>query len=418
MRLLLVAQFFPPDIGGEERHVFNLANILADRGHAVTVATQSAKGCPDEEVLPSGTQVRRFATMAMSLPGVYSTSRPHHPPVPDPRGVAALRRIVREARPDVVHAHNWAVNSVLPLRGLSADRRPFGLVLTLHDYSQVCATKRLMRDGVPCAGPSVARCLPCATNHYGPVVGPVTALATTAMRPWKSRSIDYVVSVSRAVASANHVADGPSSSVIPNFIPDAFVYEADASSSAESVERSQLDLPDEKFLLYVGELSKEKGILTLLSAYERLGENRPPLVLIGRRTPETPEDLPAGASVRVEWPHANVMEAFRRCAAAVLPSVWPDPCPTTVLEAQATGSPVITTAIGGIVDMVVNEESGLLVTPGNEAELTTAIQRVLQDEGLRFQIIAGGRKMVQHFAATTVAERLETVYAQVAPPRA
>ena len=85
MRLLLVAQFFPPDIGGEERHVFNLANMLADRGHAVTVATQSAEGCPDEEVLPSGVQVRRFATMAMSLPGVYSTSRPHHPAISDTR---------------------------------------------------------------------------------------------------------------------------------------------------------------------------------------------------------------------------------------------------------------------------------------------------------------------------------------------
>jgi glycosyltransferase involved in cell wall biosynthesis len=418
MRLLLVAQFFPPDIGGEERHVFNLGNILADRGHAVTVATQCVEGSPDEEVLPSGVQVRRFATMAMSLPGVYSTSRPHHPPVPDPLGVGALRRIVRETRPDVVHAHNWAVNSVLPLRRWSAERRPFGLVLTLHDYSQVCATKRLMRDGAPCAGPSIARCLPCATDHYGPLVGPVTALATTAMRPWKSHSIDYIVSVSRAVASANHVADGPSSSVIPNFIPDAIVQEADASSSAESVERSQLDLPDEKFLLFVGDLTREKGVLTLLRAYERLGENRPPLVLIGRRTPDTPENLPAGASVRIEWPHANVMEAFRRCAAAVLPSVWPDPCPTTVLEAMATGCPVITTAIGGIVVMVVDEESGLLVTPGNEVELTTAIKRVLYDEGLRSRITAGARKMVQHFTATAVVERLEAVYAQVAPARA
>jgi glycosyltransferase involved in cell wall biosynthesis len=418
MRLLLVAQFFPPDIGGEERHVFNLGNILADRGHAVAVATQRVEGSPDEEVLPSGVQVRRFGTMAMSLPGVYSTSRPHHPPLPDPLGVSAMRRIVAEVRPDVVHAHNWAVNSVLPLRRWSADRRQFGLVLTLHDYSQVCATKRLMRDGAPCAGPSVARCLPCATSHYGPVVGPVTAAATAAMRPWKSHSIDYIVSVSRAVASANHVADGPRSSVIPNFIPDAFVQEADAASSAASVERSEADLPDEKFLLFVGELSREKGILTLLSAYERLGENRPPLVLIGRRTPETPENLPAGASLRVEWPHAKVMEAFRRCAVAVLPSIWPDPCPTTVLEAMATGAPVVTTAIGGIVDMVVDEESGLLVTPGSEAELTTAMQRVLQDEGLRSQITAGGRKMVQHFGATSVAERLETVYAQAAPASA
>lgn len=415
MRLLLVAQFFPPDIGGEERHVFNLGNILAARGHVVTVATQSLLGGgPDEELLPSGVQVRRFTTLAMRFPGVYSTDRPHHPPVPDPLGVRALRGIVREARPEVVHAHNWAVNSVLPLRGWSAKHRPFGLVLTLHDYSHVCATKRLMRNGAPCAGPSVARCLPCATGHYGPLVGPVAALATTAMIPWKSHSIDHIVSVSRAVALANRIADGPNSSVVPNFIPDTMVQAADEASSAERAERSQLDLPDGKFLLFVGDLSREKGIHVLLRAYERLGENRPPLVLIGRRTHDTPENLPAGASVRVQWPHADVLQAYRLCAAAVLPSVWPDPCPTTVLEAMASGCPVITTAIGGMVDMVVDEESGLLVTPGNEIELTTAIKRVLHDEGLRFRITAGARKTVEHFTATAVAERLEAIYSRVA----
>lgn len=417
MRLLLVAQFFPPDIGGEERHVFNLGSILAERGHAVTVATQRIVGSPDEELLPSGVHVRRFATMAMRFPGVYSTSRPHHPPVPDPLGVLALRRIAEAVRPDVVHAHNWAVNSVLPLRRLSAEHRPFGLVLTLHDYSQVCATKRLMRDGAPCVGPSVARCLPCATDHYGPLVGPATALATSAMRPWKSHSIDHIVSVSRAVASANHVADGPSSSVVPNFIPDDIVLAADASSSAGPTERTQLDLPDEEFLLFVGDLSRDKGVLTLLRAYERLGEDRLPLVLIGRRTPGIPENLPSGVSLRLEWSHENVLEAFRRCAAAVLPSVWPDPCPTTVLEAMASGCPVITTAIGGMVDMIVDEESGLLLTPGDEVELATAIKRVLHDEGLRFRITVGARKMVRHFTATAVAERLEAIYAQVAPNR-
>src|ERR1039458_5371782 len=116
MRILLLAQFFPPDIGGEERHVFNLANTLADRGHEVAVATQRMAGVPDEEVLASGVHVHRFATMAMSLPGVYSTSRLHHPPIPDPLGVRELARIVRRERPEVIHAHNWIVNSALALR--------------------------------------------------------------------------------------------------------------------------------------------------------------------------------------------------------------------------------------------------------------------------------------------------------------
>ena len=87
MRILLLAQFFPPDISGEERHVFNLANTLAERGHEVAVATQSMVDVPDQETLASGVRVHRFATASMYLPGVYSTRRTHHPPMPDPLDV-------------------------------------------------------------------------------------------------------------------------------------------------------------------------------------------------------------------------------------------------------------------------------------------------------------------------------------------
>src|SRR5215469_18413892 len=220
MRILLLAQFFPPDVGGEERHVFNLANTLAERGHEVAVATQRMVDVPDHETLASGVRVYRFATAAMHLPGVYSTSRTHHPPVPDPLGVRELARITRLERPHVVHAHNWIVNSALALRRSSPTGTRFGLVLTLHDFSHVCATKRLMRTGSPCEGPSPARCLSCATAHYGFAVGPPIAAATALMRPWKNRAIDHIVCVSNAVASGNHISRGPNTSVIPNFVLD------------------------------------------------------------------------------------------------------------------------------------------------------------------------------------------------------
>src|SRR5262249_22237344 len=78
MRILLLAQFFPPDIGGEERHVFNLAKTLAGRGHDVAVATQRMVDVPDQETLASGVRVHRFATAAMRPPGLYSPNRTHH----------------------------------------------------------------------------------------------------------------------------------------------------------------------------------------------------------------------------------------------------------------------------------------------------------------------------------------------------
>jgi glycosyltransferase involved in cell wall biosynthesis len=412
MRILLLAQFFPPDIGGEERHVFNLANTLAGRGHEVAVATQRMVGVPDQETLASGVRVRRFATVAMRLPGVYSTSRTHHPPLPDPLGVRELARIARQERPQVVHAHNWIVNSAVALRRSSPVGRRFGLVLTLHDFSHVCATKRLMRMGSPCEGPAVARCLPCATAHYGPALGPLTASATALMRPWKNRAIDHVICVSSAVASGNHIPPGPNTSVIPNFVPDEAVAGDAAKGQAEDIPPG---LPKEEFLLFVGELSRDKGVPTLLRAYESLGRKRPPLLLVGRRMPDTPTHLPDGAQMCAQWPHDHVMTAFRRCLFAVLPSICLDACPTTVLEAMASGRPVVATTTGGVVDMIMDGENGLLVPPGDESRLAETMARLLNDPDLRVRLAAGARERAERFTASAVAERLEAVYAQVAP---
>jgi glycosyltransferase involved in cell wall biosynthesis len=412
MRILLLAQFFPPDIGGEERHVFNLANTLAGRGHEVAVATQRMVGVPDQETLASGVRVHRFATVAMRLPGVYSTSRTHHPPLPDPLGVRELARIARQERPQVVHAHNWIVNSAVALRRSSPAGRRFGLVLTLHDFSHVCATKRLMRMGSPCEGPAVARCLPCATAHYGPALGPLTASATALMRPWKNRAIDHVICVSSAVASGNHIPPGPNTSVIPNFVPDEAVAGDAAKGQAEDIPPG---LPKEEFLLFVGELSRDKGVPTLLRAYESLGGKRPPLLLVGRRMPDTPTHLPDGAEMCAQWPHDHVMAAFRRCLFAVLPSICLDACPTTVLEAMASGRPVVATTTGGVVDMIMDGENGLLVPPGDESRLAETMARLLNDPDLRVRLAAGARERAERFTASAVAERLEAVYAQVAP---
>jgi len=415
MRILLLAQFFPPDIGGEERHVFNLANTLAERGHNVAVATQRMADVPDQETLASGVRVHRFATAAMRLPGVYSTSRAHHPPLPDPLGVRELSRIARQERPHVVHAHNWIVNSAVALRRSSPAGLRFGLVLTLHDFSHVCATKRLMRMGSPCAGPAVTRCLPCATAHYGPALGPLTAAATGLMRPWKNRAIDHVVSVSNAVARGNRVPRGPNTSVIPNFVLDEIVVGHAGDAAQRQAEDIPPGLPKEEFLLFVGELSRDKGLPTLLQAYESLGGKRPPLLLIGRRTPDTPTHFPDGVQTCAEWPHDHVMAAFRHCLFAVLPSICLDACPTTVLEAMASGRPVVATTTGGITDMIADGENGLLVPPGDEYKLAEAIAQLLNDADLRARLAAGAHERVQGFTSSAVVERLEAVYTRVAP---
>jgi glycosyltransferase involved in cell wall biosynthesis len=221
--------------------------------------------------------------------------------------------------------------------------------------------------------------------------------------------------VSNAVASGNHIPGGPDTSVIPNFVLDETVLGRAGNAADGQTEDIPPGLPKKGFLLFVGELSGDKGLPTLLRAYESLGQKRPPLLLVGRRMPDTPTDLPDGAEMHVNWPHEHVMAAFRRCLFAVLPSICLDACPTTVLEAMASGRPVVATTTGGIVDMIMDGENGLLVPPGDEYKLADAIVRLLNDADLRARLAAGAQERVQRFTASAVVERLETVYARVAP---
>ena len=178
-----------------------------------------------------------------------------------------------------MHAHNWIVNSALG----PAARARVPLVMTLHDYSHVCATARLMEKGERrCSGPSPARCLSCASSHFDPIKGPVIVAANTWSAWQRSRRVTRVAAVSAAVANAVKVHDNPSwlsgagldAEVIPNFIPDEIILDEIPPASA--------DAP----LLFVGDLVPDKGVHVLLDAY-RLLDDPPPLVLAGRPTPGT-----------------------------------------------------------------------------------------------------------------------------------
>ena len=101
-------------------------------------------------------------------------------------------------------------------------------------------------------------------------------------------------------------------------------------------------------------------------------------MLVGN--PSTPlGDLPGDVHFGDKWAHERVVSGFQHALGAVLPSVWPDPCPTTVLEAMALGTPVVTTPMGGIADMVTHDESALVVTPGDVDETEAALRRIIAE---------------------------------------
>ena len=399
----MLTELYPPHIGGTEQHVRNLSRGLAARGHDVAVATITDGRTPSVDD-DDGVRVHRVRSTTVRSRSMTPTGRSYMPPAPDPEVVLALRRLIADERPDVVHAHNWMVHSFLPLKRSSGA----ALVVTLHDYSTICAKRSLLYKGSPCTGPGFEKCLRCASATYGDLRGPVIALSNWAMSAPLGRAVDMFVPVSQAVAEGNELAERRRPyRVIHNFVPD------DVAANADHDHPALAALPTGEFWLYVGTLSRHKGVDVLLRAYSALPD-APPLVVIGRATPETPTEWPANVTVIMDLPHRAVMAAWARADLGIVPSVFPDPCPTTALEAMAAGVPIIGSNIGGLPDLVADGVTGVLVPVGDPAALALALARLEADRVLRDRMAAAALARAPMFMASSVVSRVEQLYLDLA----
>jgi glycosyltransferase involved in cell wall biosynthesis len=402
MRILMLSQFYPPIVGGIEQHVQTLSIALAARGHEVAVATFWQKGCKEFEI-DQGVRIYRIHGLMERASMVFSDNdRRYAPPFPDPQIISELRQVIKREHPCIVHAHDWTSHSFTPLKAWSNA----SFVMTLHGYSLNCVQKRRMQGEMLCSGPDLVKCLKCSAKFYGPLKGPPSALALHFFGKREKEAVDMFLPVSQAVVDGNQLDEyNLSYRVIPNFIPDtANLVCADAHSLLAK-------LPDEDFLLFVGDLTHDKGVKVLLQAYAELS-SQVPLVLIGR-SGELSENLPPNVLLAGMWPHDAVMSAWRRCIIGLVPSIWHDPCPTVAMEAMVMGKPVIASRIGGLSDIVVDGETGILVEPNNSKELAKAMQFLLDNPEKRKKMGSMAKQWVADFQASAVISRIEEVYQEL-----
>ncbi|MBS1878053.1 MAG: glycosyltransferase family 4 protein [Actinobacteria bacterium] len=393
MRILMLAQSYSPVVGGEERIVEDLSRELVRRGHEVVVATLAQPA--GEPPRDSGVEVELLGSGLDRLPGLSGDpERRYAPPAPDPVTVRDLRRLLQRWRPDVVHGHNWLVDAYLPLD--SRDGPAF--VLSLHDYSLRCATKRFFYRGAVCSGPAARKCLAHAVEHYGAAKGAATALGTAVCERWLRRRVDLFLPVSEAVRELNSLGTAPSR-VIPNFIGEL----PPSPAVAPELER----LPEGPFALYFGDVTEDKGVGKLVEAYAGL-EGAPPLVLVGRPLLELPA-VP-GVVALGRLPHPLAIEALRRSQFTVAPTLLPESFGIVALEAAAAGKPAIVSAIGGLTDVVRDGETGLLVRPGDVTALRTALRRLFADAELRQRLGEAARRRALEFSPDVVVPQFEAAY--------
>jgi glycosyltransferase involved in cell wall biosynthesis len=194
--------------------------------------------------------------------------------------------------------------------------------------------------------------------------------------------------------------------VINNFVPSNINTLYDDSAPCLS------QLPQEDYLLFVGDIRRDKGVDVLYRAYASMKDTIP-LVLIGKMGTDLTESAPPTSMILPSWPHRAIMSAFRRSTIALMPSTCADACPTVAMEAMAMGRPVIGSRIGGLADIVVDGETGLLIPPGDAGALQAAIQSLLANPARREYMGAMAKKRVEKFYASTIVPDIEQVYQEL-----
>jgi glycosyltransferase involved in cell wall biosynthesis len=173
-------------------------------------------------------------------------------------------------------------------------------------------------------------------------------------------------------------------------------------------------------IVFLGRLSPEKDVATLLRAARAVVERVPGFVLeIGGEGPcagdlkQLAADLGIAGHVQFLSEVTDVQALLRRASLLVLPSLS-EGLPVTVLEAMACGLPVVATAVGGTPEAVADGQTGLLVRPGDPAQLAEAMIRVWRDAELARRMGAAGRRRTEtYFDVRAMVARYESVYREV-----
>ncbi len=405
MRILLVSDSYPPLTGGATRDTALLAEHLHERGHEIRVLTIAQPGSKLTEE-SNGVLVHRVSGAGTALS--RDPFRTHHPPLVDPITVRNTRALLRGFRPDMVHSYGWLTYSALSAVG---PRVP--VVLSIRDYSNVCAVRTLVRstgDGdLPCSGPVVTKCLACASRYYGAPVRGIVAVGGVLLgrRRLAARvaGLHYCSNFVKGEVSGHLLHDLSNDELPIERVIGGF----HVSPSGPGDESVLAQLPPQPYILFVGALRQVKGVEDLLLAYGRL-RDAPPLVFMGPQTPDTPSQVLSHRYVLPSSSYDTVIAAWRRALFGVAPSRLPEPFGNVIHEAMSCGRAVIGTGPSGMSDMIEDGVNGFLVPRGDPDSLAGAMARLLADEDLRRSLGDAAITTSKQFLPEVVIPEFESLY--------
>lgn len=363
MKILLINKFLFP-FGGTETSAFQTAELLREQGHEVVFFSMDHpknRESRQSSLFVSRIDFEKMRGWRQKIRGVKRILFGKEPR-------AKLEEFLRIEKPDIAHLHNIyhhlspAIISTLKKHGIP-------VVMTLHDYKVVCPAYKLFIHGKTCARCRRRRFAWCFLKKCvkdSHIKSLVCALEARLHRKYYNQ-VDCFISPSRFLQNKIGEMGFTRKCVhLPNF--------------ADMPPFEQPDLPANPIILFFGRLVEEKGIPVLIEAMQGISAD---CLIVGDGPMN--EALEALAlripAARIRFlghqPFSALESIIRRSTMVVLPSIWFENNPFSILESFVRGIPVVASRIGGIPELIRDGETGLMFTPGDSGDLSKKIRFLL-----------------------------------------
>jgi glycosyltransferase involved in cell wall biosynthesis len=382
---ILQCHNFYQQAGGEDQVFHDEAHLLRDYGHEVIQFTRHNDA------------IREMPAWKVAVHTIWNRET-----------CADLRRVLREERPEIVHFTN-TFPLISPAAYYTARNEGTKVVQSLHNYRLLCPNAQLLRDGRPCetclgrmvAWPAVQHACYRNDRRSTAVVAAMLAFHR-GLGTWQ-RAVDLYLALTEF--GRRKFIDGglpqEKIAVKPNFI------RVDPGTGDGSG----------GYAVFVGRLSPEKGIETILGAWSQLKIDLP-LKIVGDGPLAERVRQAAQQDSRISWlghqPSDRVLEIMGSARFLLLPSLWYEGLPKIIVEAFSKGTPVIASNLGAMTELIAHGQNGMLFTPGDSSALAEAVSGANENVDRLAQMRRGARaEFERKFTAAANYELLMSAYLRV-----
>ncbi|MEI7473450.1 MAG: glycosyltransferase [bacterium] len=405
MKILIINNFFEP-IGGAEKYVNSLGNILQTEGHEVFYYA-----CKADEYFEKDYKYSNYFPdrKGKSLKKIYKRYYNKNAEI-------NLEAYLQEIKPDIVHINNIGHNLTVSVVN-ACEKYNIPMVMTIHDCGMFCPGGRLMRHnktfckGLTCLGKSDwIGLFNCITNKcYRNSLYESVKFASVFFYNKNSKLYKYP---SFYICPSN---------AIKNLAIKSGLAENKLTTINNFLEDSQLEIipnyNDNGYFLYCGRLSDEKGLKSLIAAMKLLPKDIE-LRLVGSGGEESKLKKLAKDMPNIKFlgymSGTELEEEYKNCIATIIPSNGFDNFPTSAMESFFYGKAVIGSNIGGIPEIVENNETGLIFEPADAEKLAEAINILYKDRTLSVEMGKKARNKAENlYTKKAYYEKLKEVYEKV-----